>query len=1571
MRIPIKNMFRKTVFLFFLFFGFIRTQTIAQIFSSKGNFPQEVKAWILSSKNREAPQTAEKWLKFYAGTTFSPEEKTRFEQLVLSMPNKGFKSGYLAYLFFRSTIQWENHPENLQQFLSVWEKLVAAKDVKTGQLLVEQIENWQYNRFIPSLGNMQLRVKGNLSITWPVQQSVSKVDTNQVAANNDNWDSPSTNVDTEMPLESESNWLPNLFVEDGPLLTWERPEIMYRTGKDSIKFEANAFVWSVKSKIGTGKKVDIPGKYVGFPSASWSLDEFEIIPHKGVLNGTVSNWQDRNEWNLACQGQIKLKRNSNALYFPFEFKAKQDLPKPWQESDWKANGRLWILGDKLGIMASSKSKWATFEVFNEKELLGKIQTQVLWIHPDQSVQIAEGQYLSRLGAKDSLVHASIKAKWFPKEQVLHIRKLEGLNADRLFFEDSYHQVRISADLAIISVRDKKVDFFRVAAKLQNPAWVESFDYFEEERIRVLQDMLTFNPIRILYNYLLETKSSSAYLSDIALKNKKTLKEIQAGFVRFAKAGYFNYSAQTDLISFTRLGKHYANVLFAKKDFDRFYVASMSDQVPKDTANITLYLSNKTLKVRGIDEVVISDSLKANFIPIDHQIVFSNGRDFDFNGEIKIGNYRFRGPDFKFDFANFTVKFDQIDSITFLPKLKNGDIGTKELGGQFKYESGSLLLSPPNNKSGRLGIAAYPKLIIPKGVTAYFNEPWRAEGVFSAAKYYFKVPKIELDSLLLKQITFEGSFYSDGLFPVLKTDLELMPDQSFGFKYLQKNPLDIYQKQGKFQLEGPLFMDKLGLHASGNLSVSGIFSDTKTSQFYPDSLLANSTSGKMQSLYQGKNVFPQANWEQHALRWVPQKDSITIHPIKSKIALYQNLLTLDGDLFIHQKKVVGAGILNYADVIFNSSRFTFAATNWQSDESAFQISRNMKLFKPLVYANSISVESLVGSNKVTLKTAKNTTSDLAESNIVFPHLAYQSTISEALWDLSNQRFKLFGKKGFELSKWSADSTTFEKDSLNVPSQMKSNVGESQGLILANSADYDLKAQFLQLGGVKQVAIGPALVYPSGGLLGIQKDGKFKPFTEAKALLDPENSRHKLENLAVIEANSEFWKGTANYLLPRASGDSIPLPLSKFEFTEIPADAKNQARKLVKAEANFGEKRTLAIGQHQQFKGEVSFHSDQEFLQFKGFIRPDLGLKNIKSAWIPFEPKQGESPNLKLDENLRDESGRPVTAGIFINADNKLYPTFLSPVSDDLDPVLFSASGIVEEQKEYFQVLGKTSLMKLYSKEKRIETSGAVELFTGNKWLKSFGNIHMSTDTLVPRIESWLSLQFPVPANVLKVMGDRIVKYNLDEGLITSSADEPETRDDYLLRVSLLMNKDIPEPIKSKMDKEHVALDKVAPDFAKSINFSSVKWTWSPNTSSFYTTENFPLVNVGPVDVNNMVKGYMEVIKKPSKEEFYAYWELSEDLWYYFAYFNGELGVYSSDNGFLAAIRESVKENKKDADKLGVRVVEAASDEKDAFLKKFTSYYRKIVPTKKAATKTLDKPKEKSTPKPKAKSKQGGF
>jgi hypothetical protein len=176
----------------------------------------------------------------------------------------------------------------------------------------------------------------------------------------------------------------------------------------------------------------------------------------------------------------------------------------------------------------------------------------------------------------------------------------------------------------------------------------------------------------------------------------------------------------------------------------------------------------------------------------------------------------------------------------------------------------------------------------------------------------------------------------------------------------------------------------------------------------------------------------------------------------------------------------------------------------------------------------------------------------------------------------------------------------------------------------------------------------------------------------------------------------------------------------------------------------------------------------------------------------------------------------------------------------------------------------------------------------------------------------------------------------------------------------------------MDQAHLALDKVSPEFAKNINFSKVHWSWSANTSSFYTLGGLPLVNVGPVDINSTIKGYMEVIKKPNKEEFYGYWELSEDLWYYFAYFNGELGVFSSDNQFLAAIREAVKNEKVDKkDKDVVRVVEAAADEKETFLKRFLLYYRQASVTKKAVNAKKQAPVKEAPKSTKPKTKQGGF
>lgn len=1472
----------KRIRVFFMFIGLAIFPGLLHAQQADVAFSEFINS-IAQSKNADAANWSQQ-----AKSTSSQA----FVDLVFQLRKAGFKSPQLAYLLARTYLQ--SNPNLQLELLSTVQKLIEQKDNKTMLSLLEQVENWQYNQRLVQTGNYTFLVQGNLSLAW------QGADTTLVAVS-DHWDSPSPEIPTDKDMQIQA-------FTPGPVLLWNEAEFISSIGKDSLRFRAQTLRFSVKDRVFIGEKGLVN-------TGSMELPRFQVNPRRGILVCEEMTWQ---EGDQKIQGSLRMpmKRKAGSSGFAIEFKSKDFLAKPLQGNHYKGIGRLFVFGDQRGLLGAG-DRPARLEIWSKEKKLGEFAAQQITIQSNESIQMKEGSFTGYVGKKDSLFHAYVTANWIPVESAWHIKPTQ----DQILFEDSFHQVSISADLGVLHVDTQVMDFFRLAGKSQNPAWVESFDFYDADRLDSQQGILTYDPMRILYNHLSAIKRSQANLYDIAAATKKDPQWMRGGFQQYKHAGYLNFDDQSSEVSFTRLGRHYAQVKFAQKDFDRFYVPSFGGMLARDTANISVDLAQQKLVIRGIKEVMVSDSLKANFIPSNNQIVFGQGRDFDFMGEIKIGNYRFRGQGFRFNFNDYSINLPQIDSITFVRKGT-----TRELGGQFRYEAGHILLAPPNNKSGRKGLAAYPKLIIPKGVVSYFDEPWRAQGVYSQ-KHFFQVPRIELDSLTQKEITFEGSFISNGIFPTLKSSLVLMPDQTFGFSYNQKSPLAIYQSKAVYQLKSPLTMNKAGLSASGTMQFGSLSLNQKESHFYPDSLIASGTSASME----GK-AYPSMQVGEHRFTWTPAQDSLWMYPVKQSFLLYGKELQLAGSLGMHQKRVFGKGILTLQDGVMDSDLFRFDAQSWTSADANLKIGKQMALFAPAVFMSKVSLDANMATHKVMIRPAKG---ELG-TQITFPYIAYQSSLSEGTWDLTNQRFLLAGKSGFELT--SLDST-----------------GASSGsMIRASTANYDLKAQYLALSGVKEVEVGPALLFPDKGILGIQKDGAFKPFTGAKALLDGKNKRHYLADLKIVEGNSKGWKGEANYQFPRSDGDTVSVALRNFQF---------EGKSHVTAEGLLAEKTPLRFSKHQQFKGEVSLDTRNPNLNFKGFIRPVIGLPNFRAAWIPFENAKGEEPHLVLNKDLRDEAGRPITAGIFINAQNKLYPTFLSPQSDELDPVLFQAEGDVIESNDRYEVKGKLSDIQLFIDKHRVEAQGPIQLFTGNQSIRSFGHLVMSTDSLVPRLDTWVSLQFPYPAKLLKVMGDRMLKYQLDQGIQSDPADDPEKRDAYLLRVDQVLGKAVAEPMRTKMDQVHMALDKVAPEFANSINFSSVSWVWSPNTSSFYSVGGIPLVNVGPVDINAAIRGYMEVVKKPNKEEFYGYWELSEDLWYYFAYFNGELGVYSSDPAFLATIREAVKSDKKGKS----TVVEAAGDEKDAFVKRFLAYYRSAVPTKK--TKKVATPAK--TEPPTTEAKKGGF
>jgi hypothetical protein len=1267
---------------------------------------------------------------------------------------------------------------------------------------------------------------------------------------------------------------------------WGPSEITYRVANDSLVFQVTEFQWDEKTKIATAQGGEIPGGKIGHKNALLKFDALRFEPANGTLSFPSADWIE-NEQVTNGEGTLTLRRKDP--HFPFEFRATQQITLKGEA--WEAEGAPFYKDLRKGLRAAAL-RFGT---------LGTMSAPLIWFLPDSSIVVPAGRWTSTLQATDSLTRGELTGQWYPKNQTFQFKKLAGAT-NRSLFEDTYHQMRMSVDLGVLRVKEKRIDFYQISGRNQVPAWLESKDYYNDGRIQELQGLLTYSPMRILYRYLAENKVEAATLGDLAALVNRRPEQIQSGFQSYVDAGYMKVDEAG--FSFSSQGRHYARVAYENKDFDTFYAASMGAHLAADSASISLDLVDKKLRIRGVQQVMISDSLKAEFIPYDEALIFQKGRDFNFNGEIKVGDYRFRGPDFAFKFNDFTAQFSKIDSITFIPQGQS-----KEFGGQFRYESGSLLLSAPGNKSGRFGVAEYPKLIIPKGMTAHFDESWRAKGVYDTT-HYFKVPSIALDSLTRKSPVFVGTFYSPGLLPPLSTQLILKPDQSFGFTYTQKTPLKIYQNKAYLSLSAPLEMDKKGLHAAGSFAMEGFQSTMKEVFLYPDSLISSGLEGKLGEMANKKG--PIALLPAHRFTWLPREDSLAIYPEKNSFALYANQLQLEGPVWMHKKQVFGKGEITLGDGKLASELFYFQPATWKSKDASLTIGLKKSVFQ----AERIAIEAAPGAVLLTFK-------PVDESPALLPIQGYKTAYTGAVWEQKNQKIKL---------------TKPELSSLDSASKAPP--------ILAKSGILDQVSEVLSLEGVKEIEIGPATVYPAKGLLAIAKGGQFKSLTGARATVNG----HVLANINTLTANAQKFTGTANYLLPVVGSDSLVIPMKNFDF--LPEG--------IRAEARYIEKTPLKLTSHQEFKGDVFFLSEKPSLEFKGSIRPLLGTLKFKTAWIPFANSKG----IVVNDALKDELGRSVTAGIFVNADNKLYPSFLGPMSNEDDPVLFKAAGEVTEASEVYSIKNAESQMHLSIPKKRVDTDGMVQLFTGNRLVRSFGKISMSLDTLIPRIESWLSLQFQVPVPILQKMGDRIVRYNLDEGVQTAAADEPADRDDYLKRVEPILGKKIPEATKARMDREHLALDKVDPDFASMLNFSSVKWAWSPNLSAFYSIGDLPLINVGPVDVNATVKGMMEVIKKPTKEEFYAYWELSEDLWYYFAYFEGELGVYSSDNSFLATVRESMKTQKKG----GIKVVEAAAEEKAAFLKRFTSYYKPLIPVKKAPVK---KEPTKTKPATKGKEKNGGF
>ncbi|AUD02233.1 hypothetical protein CWM47_10595 [Spirosoma pollinicola] len=1207
---------------------------------------------------------------------------------------------------------------------------------------------------------------------------------------------------------------------------------------------------------------------------------------------------------------------------------------------------------------------------------------------------------------DSISHPSVKFRYDKSQRIAWLDREQRTDYARVPYADSYHKFYILPEVVRWDLPRRKVDFYQVGAKQEVPVRFESYDYFHPQRYSDLTVDYGFHPLQIVANYI-STKKQQTFLDDDIIQFAKNVNptSLRGALNRMVLEGYIDREPNTAVMRLSRKGYLYVLAYTQKRDYDNFQVQSLfasNDSIK----NATINLDDKILTIRGVNRFTLSDSLKIVGFPSDKTLRVGKGRNFTLNGQLKAGTLRYAGRDLKFDYDKFGMTLNKIDSITFSSQKLAAQGKEGEIGGDIKYENpGTVYLGSADNKSGRIaGKRTTQRLVMPEGMTVYFNQPIRGDITYNQ-KVYFKIPVIDNDSLGKGDISFIGTFYSDGIFPPFKAELKTMPDNTLGF--VHKAPATGYPvysaKKGTLpstvKFTGELTMDKSGLRSEGVLNHLTASLNAKGILFMTDSLLASGDKGEVKEGLIGKAYFPQVQLNNYSMKWWPKADSMVITTQKNNFNFYNATTNLEGGLALRSSGLFGNGTLRRKDseAVSNSIKFNkegFIATNAQFKIIADKETPGTQIGKPILLGDGVNVDFNQVKGIVGLAiTKKESLDDSASASMEFPFAAYKTNINRAQWNINAKTIAMKGD--VKTSTFTATADEQEKLTFN-----------------GSAALYDVEKRMLNISGVPYVTSADARIYPDKGQVTIRRNGEMLALKNARLELDTVSLFHRLKNGNIQILSRTKFAGDATYQFATAKGDTASIKMGSFELKEAPAvaastltaDAKKPAdikksaksrRNVLKTEtvtyftvarAEVDEDDNLQLAPKMLFKGNITMQAPAPDLAMDGFIKPALKKRqDLVGGWIPFKEKVEERLEIKVDKNLKNEGAQQLVAGIHFRAGGAgLYPTFLSPKEDNRDDDLFTATGIMryDDKDKVYRIASKgndplpsspgditpvavaaDSAGSVASADEEVENAftfndarglmtfkGKLNLLNSapHEYLLASGSARINIDSSQYRFNTLLAFAFPIPDPINALISDKIVKANQEEKNDEAADDDLNRLSDKLLP---LIGQQAVDAYRVKAQNAHAPLNQASPKLTAMLVLANANLRWSTKFSAFYSTGKLGVSNMMATDVNAQMDGFVELRKTGNGDEASIYLESSPDVWVYYDYKPGstptalgQLAIVTSEQD----INDQLLAGSKNSSKQTIELVAATVDEKTLFVDRYLDQY-------KTKTKPVPKPK----------------
>ena len=1458
-------------------------------------------------------------------------QQQKFITAVKTQLAKGQKAGPIMYLFARNTAVLTKSPSAgaLDGFLDLAAQAGVKTDVKAYQKMLETVRTIsETGKLYSSNYNSLYLLDGSFSYKWDTTSADQAKAVAKETAVNDSWDTP---VDSNYIIAPKSIPFPAI---SGAMLQLQNATFAMVTATDSVVFGPTNGNLSLGDGIFIGEKGKFTWESVGHPDIYADLDKYFFnISQPKLLAENVTIHAD-SKLIASIKGTLEyrgLKRGKNqAPVYPRFVSNGTDAQIKFSSPNIQYKGGFSLIGQEMYSTSLSGNPSVVSVSFEQKPAFKAVSTKFRLA--DSVVSAPLAFYSMPLGT-DSLYHPGVRFKYNDLEGKLRLDRADKTDFAPLPYKDTYHKMDIWSQAMRWDFPKKKVEFYRIDGKQVVPVALESFDYFKKERFRGIAKEFGFQPLLLAANYLQTEKKSAFLTEELATKYKQNPKILRRTLERLTLEGYFIYDKSTDQFGLSKKGILYVNANVDKADYDNFQIASQytaNDEI----ANATIYLPDTLLTVLGVSRFIISDSLKIFATPSDKKVVIGRNRNFTINGQLVASNYQFRGQNLKFDYNQFFVNVAPSDSITFTPRDKYVKGQGGEVGGHVKYENGgTFYLSDPKNKSGAQKGKKSPRLVVPDGMTVYFDQPEREPNLYPR-EVFFKIPKIDMDGLDQRDVIFEGKFFSNGIVPDIATILKSMPDNSLGFNY--KTPavdMKIYDGKALARFTDTLTMDNTGLHSSAILRYMSATITAKQVMLGADSLYASGAVASIKEASIGAGYFPAVELKDYALNWFPQKDSMQINTTGKSFSFYKGTTNLEGSILLRSSGLYGNGVLKRSDSEISSTDIKFNKEGFLANRSQFSINASAaNAGKKLLTGNNVNIDFNFKNGIANFLTDESGFGN-DSSGMQIPLASYKTLIGSAKWDMVKKTILM---KGF--GETSSYTSTLE---------------EQEGLSFDGSeAMYDIEKVTLVVKGVPYIQTADVKIIPDKGLVSIDAKGRINPLKNARIEIDTLNVTHRMKDADIKINSRNLFEGSATYQYITARKDTFNIKMQNFELREPESAVASRKSKpdnsnttkikyYTTARADIKETENLYLSPRIQFKGGINLVSYEPSLQLDGFVKPTIKFrKDFQSSWIPYKESPGETVAIKVDQNLKNEHEIPLSVGLHYNEVKGLYMTFLSPKESDGDEDIYQAKGNLnyDEDKKAFKVLpppgpdgliDEASSLQFDDKTGLANFAGPLKL-VGSEWLQSTGTVEAQVDSSRFSFNTLLILKMASLEPLLQPLAAKIVEVNLEEQNSTAADDDAEQINGKLS--ALIGSKAVDAYVKLSAAGYKPLFD-ASPMLDAPIVLSNVNLHWSAAHGAYYSQGPIGVANFGKNNINAQMEGVMEIRKGVDGDEFSLFLQASPDIWYYFDFRQDELGVISSQIEFNDQIM-----TKSNSGKSKMTLVSLGMEEKDLFVNRFDDFYQ---------------------------------